>query len=87
MLTFSELTLVAQQAKPEPTRFENARYARIRDEAPDTLARFAKTPPAFAVSHYGVQAEIGDVIPRLPWIMDLRTAAIVHDVRPRPDSP
>ncbi len=82
MLTFSELTLAAQQAKPEPTRFDNARYARLRNEAPDTLARFAKTPPAFVVSYYGVQAEIGDVLPRLPWIMDLQAAAIVHDVPP-----
>jgi hypothetical protein len=82
VLTFGELTLVAQQAKPEPPKFDNARFARLRDEAPDVWARFQQAPPVFAVTHYGVQAEIGDVIPRLRPITDFRAGAIVHDVPP-----
>ena len=82
LLTFGELTIMARQAKPEPTHFDNARYARLHDEAQNELIRFAKTPPAFAVGSYNVQAEIGDVIPRLRTIMDFRAKAIVHDVPP-----
>jgi hypothetical protein len=82
VLTFGELTIAARQAKPAPTHFANARYARLRDEAKNELIRFAKTPPAFAVSRYRVQAEIGDVIPRLQTITDFQAVAIVHDVPP-----
>lgn len=82
VLTFGELTLVAQQAKPEVTHFDNVRFARIRNEVPDVLVRFLKTPPVFTVSHYRVQPEIGDVIPRLKPIADLGTEGIVHDVPP-----
>jgi hypothetical protein len=81
-LTFAELTFVAQQANLQPVRFENARYARLQAEAPESLAALAKMPPAFVVRHYAVQAEIPDVIPRLKRIPDFRNEAIVHDVPP-----
>ncbi len=82
VLTLAELTLVAQQAKPQVPLLENDRAARITAEAPDAMAAFARTPPAFAVQHYVVQAEVPDVIPRLQRMSDLRHDAVVHDVPP-----
>jgi hypothetical protein len=82
MLTLAELTLVAQQARPQVPRLENDRAARIATEAPAAMAAFARTPPAFAVQHYVVQAEVPDVIPRLQRMTDLRHDAVVHDIPP-----
>jgi hypothetical protein len=82
VLTLAELTLVAQQAKPPLPRLENDRAARIAAEAPAAMAAFARTPPAFAIQHYALQAEVPDVIPRLQRMTDLRHDAVVHDVPP-----
>ncbi len=82
VVTLAELTLVAQQAKLPVPRLENDRAARIAAEAPAAMAAFAKTPPAFAVQHYAVQAEVAGVIPRLQRITDLRRDAVIHDLPP-----
>jgi hypothetical protein len=79
VLTFIELALVAQQAKPRIPQLLNDRAARIVADVPHILAG---TPPAFAVQRYVVQAEVPDVIPRLKAMRDLRSEAVVHDVPP-----
>lgn len=79
VLTFLELALVAQYAKPRIPQLQNDRAARILAEVPHVLAN---TPPAFAVQRYVVQAEVPDVIPRLKAMHDLRNEAVVHDVPP-----
>jgi hypothetical protein len=82
VLTFGELTLVAQQANPHLPHFDNERTARMQAEVPDVMAAYARTPQAFAARRFAVQAEIPDVIPRLRRIHDLRSEAIVHDIPP-----
>lgn len=79
VLTFLELALVAQYAKPHVPQLQNDRAARIVAEVPHVLAG---TPSSFAVQRYVVQAEVPDVIPRLKAMHDLRNEAVVHDVPP-----